>query len=126
MITPTMINASSKPAKRTFVAAAAVVTLALCGFAAESARAQDASYAVTLKDGKFTPDTLEVKAGTKFQVVVTNASAKPAEFESAELKREKVVAAGASATVAIGPLKAGTYPFHDDFNKAAIGKIIAK
>ena len=69
---------------------------------------------------------MNVKAGVKFTLNITNATAKSAEFESYELNREKIVEAGKTITVYLGPLEAGSYPFFDDFNQAANGKIIAK
>ena len=88
--------------------------------------AQEISYALTIKDKTFEPSILQVKAGVKFQLKVTNGSAKQAEFESYELGREKVIAPGATVTIYLGPLEPGAYPFFDDFNQSNIGKIIAK
>ena len=88
--------------------------------------AQDASYSITLQNGKFSPSTLNVKAGIKFTLTINNATSKAAEFESYELSREKVVPAGGSASVYLGPLTPGTYPFFDDFNQAVTGQIVAK
>lgn len=90
------------------------------------ARAQEQSYALTIHDDRFEPSTLEVPANAKFKLVVTNARKAPAEFESHELKREKIIPAGASATINVGPLKPGTYPFFDDFHKSTKGQLIAK
>ena len=90
------------------------------------ASAQEASYAVTIRDGRFEPSTLNVKAGVKFKLTVTNATAKSAEFESSELNREKVIPAGTSGSLNIGPLERGTYPFFDDFNQSNRGQIVAK
>jgi hypothetical protein len=58
--------------------------------------------------------------------MVRNATRRPAEFESAELNREKVIPAGTSATIYIGPLSPGSYPFFDDFQQSRRGTIIAK
>lgn len=88
--------------------------------------AEEASYSLTIRDGSFEPSTLTVKAGTKFKLTVTNATGKPAEFESAELNREKVIPAGSSGSLYIGPLEPGTYPFFDDFNQSNRGRIVAK
>lgn len=90
------------------------------------ASAQDAVYKLTIRDHKFEPATLEVKADAKFKLSVTNAQVEPAEFESNELNREKVIPPGATVSVNIGPLKPGTYKFMDDFHQQATGSIIAK
>ena len=89
-------------------------------------QAQDAAYSVTIHDDRFEPSTLNVKAGVKFQLRVKNARKVAAEFESAELNREKVVPPGQSAVIYIGPLAPGTYPFFDDFHQSTRGHIVAK
>ncbi|PYO09426.1 MAG: cupredoxin domain-containing protein, partial [Candidatus Rokuibacteriota bacterium] len=49
-----------------------------------------------------------------------------AEFESKDLRVEKVVPAGKTVNVRIRALKPGAYAFFDDFNKAATGRIVAE
>ncbi len=85
------------------------------------------TYTLTLKDHKFTPDTIEAPADTKFKLLVKNEDKTPAEFESDDFKREKIIKGGAEATINVGPLKAGEYKFFDEFNeKTAQGKLIVK
>ena len=112
-------------ATRRLIATGLVLT-ALTSVTMPPASAQEASYAITIRDGRFEPSTLNVKAGVKFKLTVTNATAKSAEFESAELNREKVIPAGTSGSLYIGPLEPGTYPFFDDFNQSNRGQIVAK
>lgn len=84
-------------------------------------------YQLTAKDGRFAPETIEVPAGKKFRLVVTNAGPGPEEFESHELNREKVIPAGSKAEIIIGPLEPGTYGFFGEFHpKTAKGQIVAK
>jgi heme/copper-type cytochrome/quinol oxidase subunit 2 len=71
---------------------------------------------LTLKDHKFAPAELTVPAGQKFQIKVTNNDEAPAEFESHDLKVEKIVVPGGTITVTAGPLKPGTYQFFDDYH----------
>jgi plastocyanin len=83
-------------------------------------------FRLVIKDHRFDPAELTVPAGKKLKLVVENQDATPEEFESHSLKREKVVAAGGTITVLIGPLEAGTYDFFGEFNpKTATGKLIA-
>ena len=101
----------------------------LCGFAsthARPARAQEASASLTIRNHRFEPSTLTVKAGVKIVLSVTNAGTAPAEFESSELNREKVIPPGTTAKIYVGPLEPGIYPFFDDFDQANRGQIIAK
>lgn len=84
-------------------------------------------YALTIKDHKFQPDTLKVKAGEKIRLTVHNDDATAEEFESHSLQREKVVAAHSDIVILLRPLAAGSYPFFGDFNQdTAQGKIIAE
>lgn len=85
------------------------------------------SFNLSVKDGRFAPEKLEVPAGQKFKLVVKNEGPGPEEFESSDLNREKVITAGSSAVIFLGPLKPGTYGFYGDFHpKTARGQIIAK
>lgn len=86
----------------------------------------DESIALTINNHKFEPRTITVKAGVKIALSITNAGKDRAEFESAELNRERVIAPGATIIVYVGPLEPGTYPFFDDFDQANTGQIIVK
>ena len=81
---------------------------------------------LTIDKNQFQPNEVKVKANTPFVLVITNKGAKAAEFESKELRVEKVVPAGKTVNVRIRALKPGTYPFVDDFNKQATGRIVAE
>ncbi|NBO18170.1 MAG: cupredoxin domain-containing protein [Proteobacteria bacterium] len=90
-----------------------------------SAHADD--YVLTLKDHKFTPDTLEVASGTKHTLTVKNEDSSPAEFESNSLSREKIIKGNSEAKISVGPLKPGNYEFMDEFHDStAKGTLIVK
>lgn len=95
---------------------------------AGAASAADAppEVALSLDNGQFQPSEVKVKANTPFVLVVTNRGAKAAEFESKDLRVEKVVPAGKTVNVRVRALKPGSYAFFDDFNKAATGRIVAE
>ena len=95
----------------------------LCGITLAHA---DDSASITIRNHHFEPSTITVKAGVKVHLSVTNAGTEPAEFESSELNREKVIPPGATVSIYVGPLAPGTYPFYDDFDQANTGKIVAK
>ncbi len=82
--------------------------------------------ALTIEKDQFQPSEIKVKANVPFTLVVTNKNAKAAEFESKDLRIEKVVPAGKTINVLVRALKPGTYAFFDDFNKAAAGRIVAE
>ncbi len=95
--------------------------------AAGPAFADDETFTLVIQDHRFEPAELVVPAGKKVKLVVENRDATPEEFESFELNREKVIAGKSSATIWIGPLKPGRYPFVGEFNdKTARGVIVAK
>lgn len=85
-----------------------------------------AEYTITLKDHKFSPQELVIPANEKATLIVKNENTAPAEFESHELKREKVIPAGAKAVIKLGPLAAGSYPYFDEFHEASKGTIVVK
>jgi hypothetical protein len=92
-----------------------------------AALAADAEYTLVIKDHRFQPAELSVPAGSKIKLLIENRDDTPEEFESYALNREKVVAGNGRATLYIGPLDAGRYPFFGEFNEAtAQGVIVAK
>lgn len=81
---------------------------------------------LVIKDHKFTPSEVTVGAGQRFQIEVSNQDATPSEFESSDLRAEKVVVPGGKITVNAGPLKPGTYKFFDDYHPdTALGTLTA-
>lgn len=106
-----------------------VSTIAALGLAWTAASQADtpSSYPLTVKDGRFSPDTLEVPAGKKIKLVVKNEGPGAEEFESHDLNREKLIPVGKSVDILIGPLKPGTYGFFGEFHpNTAKGRIVAK
>lgn len=85
------------------------------------------SFNLLIKDGKFIPNTIEVPANTKFRLLLKNEGPGAEEFESVELRKEKVLAPGASSFLIFQPLKPGTYKFFGDFHPdTAQGQMVAK
>ena len=97
------------------------------GFSIPDALAADDAFTLSIKDHRFEPAQLEVPAGKKFKLVVRNLDPTPEEFESHDLKREKVITGKGQATISIGPLKPGTYKFAGEYHEGtAQGQIVAK
>ena len=92
------------------------------------AQAQDLpSFTLSIKAGRFYPETIEVPANTKFRLLIKNEGPGPEEFESAELRKEKVLAPGVQSFLIFQPLKPGSYPFFGEFHpETAQGRIVAK
>lgn len=80
---------------------------------------------LTAKNGRFYPETIEVPADTRFKIVITNEGPGPEEFEFANPRREKVLAAGAISFLIFPALKPGVYPFLGEFHPdTAKGRIV--
>jgi plastocyanin len=104
-----------------------LLSLVLISTIATAGTAQESSYTLIIKDHQFQPSEIEIPAGTKIALIVENHDPTPEEFESTELRREKVVPGGEQITVYVGPLKPGRYEFFGDFNpQTARGHIVAK
>ena len=81
---------------------------------------------LTLKDHKFDPDHLTVPAGERFRIELTNHDDTTNEFESSDMKFEKIVVSGGKIVVNAGPLRPGTYKFVDDYHpETAFGVVTA-
>lgn len=82
---------------------------------------------ILIKDHRFSPSEVRVKANTKVKLLVSNEDETAEEFESFSLNRERVVRGGQSITIFLPPLKPGSYDFFGDFHPdTAQGKVIAE
>jgi hypothetical protein len=92
-----------------------------------SSWAADNEFALVIRDHRFEPAEIRVPANQKIKLVVHNQDSTPEEFESHELNREKVIAPGDKATIFVGPLNPGHYPFIGEFHeKTARGVLIVE
>jgi len=108
---------------RRFAFAAVAAALALAPLAATAAD----DLTLTIKDHTFSPAELKVPANKRITITVINADPTPEEFESDELKVEKIIAGNSKAVVRIGPLKPGRYGFVGEFHEdIAKGVVIAE
>ena len=87
----------------------------------------DGPIAVTLKNHKFTPSEIHVKANTPTVLSISNQDATAEEFDSTALKVEKVIAGNSQGTVRISPLQPGHYDFIGEYHEeTAKGQVIAE
>jgi plastocyanin len=92
-----------------------------------AAHAADADYKLVIGDHRFQPAEITIPSGTKIKLTVENQDATPEEFDSHSLNREKAIAGHSTATIFIGPLAPGRYPFTGEFHSdTAQGVIIAQ
>lgn len=102
---------------RVFVLLLAAATLALH---ATKGHAEDMPvFSIEFKDGVITPLRLEVPARRAFKIELHNTGNTPAEFESTELHREKVLAPQSTSFIVFRTLDPGEYKFFDDFHPDA-------
>src|ERR1700761_8129578 len=110
-----------------FALLAVTVSLACSAAFVDVAQAADLpTFQLEMNDGKLNPARIEVPSGQRIKIEVHNVGKGAAEFESVELRKEKVLAPGASSFVVIAPLDPGEYKFFDDFHQSAQGVIVAK
>ncbi len=91
------------------------------------ALAEEKEIQIKIQNHKFEPAEINVASGENFKLIIENLDKTAEEFESHDLKKEKMVMGGKKITLPIKALKAGEYKFFGEFNpKTAQGKIIAK
>ena len=104
----------------------ALAAAALASIAGIAQAADLPTFKLEMNDGKLNPARIEVPAGQRIKIEVHNVGKGAAEFESVQLRKEKVLAPGADSFVVIAPLDPGEYKFFDDFHQSAQGVIVAK
>jgi len=96
-------------------------------FAAPACGADTGPIPLRLKDHKFTPTEIHVKANQPNVILLANDDDTAEEFDSTSLKVEKVVAGHDKGEVRLRPLAPGRYPFMGEFHSAtAEGVVIAE
>ena len=84
-------------------------------------------FQISIKNHRFVPDVIEIPKGQKIKLEIKNEDATVEEFESHDLKREKMIPSGMTVVVFIGPLKPGSYTFFGEFHSStARGSVVVK
>ncbi len=92
-----------------------------------SAAQLPAEIPLTIEQHRFQPEEIRVKAGAPFVLVITNKDTTPEEFDSPDLRLEKVIPAGKTLRLRMPTLKPGTYGFVGEYHEqTAKGRIIAE
>jgi hypothetical protein len=95
-------------------------------FAATPALA-DAPITVHLKNHRFTPATITVKANEPAMLILFNDDDSADEFDSSALKIEKVVPGHDKGNIRLRALAPGKYPFMGEYHAAtAQGLVVAQ
>jgi len=79
---------------------------------------------LVIRNHSFEPQTLTIPAGQQVEIMVKNGDVFPAEFESSDLNREKVIPGGTTLPLYVGPLSPGSYRFFNDFHPSSTGTIV--
>ncbi|RTK92387.1 MAG: cupredoxin domain-containing protein [Rickettsiales bacterium] len=103
------------------------VSIIILLFSSTSYAKDEIEVNIYIKDHKFYPDQLELPSGHKIRITIYNQDSTIEEFESPDLKREKIIPGLSKATIILAPLKVGVYKFYGEFNEdTAKGSIIIK
>lgn len=94
--------------------------------AVAGAAAQAPVLQITLENHRFSPDVVNVPAGQRVRIEVTNRDATADDFDSDALHVDKDIAPHGRVAFFIGPLKAGSYPFKAELHAdTAHGEVVA-
>lgn len=74
------------------------------------------AFEVVAKDGRLSPERLEVPVGQRIKLIIKNQGKSPIEFENLAMRVEKVLAPGGTSFVVLPKLKPGEYEFIDEFH----------
>jgi hypothetical protein len=104
-----------------------LVLAAMLSLVSTSAICDDTLVSITLKDHKFTPAEIHVKANVPTTVTLTNNDDQTEEFDSTSLKIEKIVTGHGVGRMRWRPLAPGRYPFMGEFHSdTAQGVVVAE
>ncbi len=92
------------------------LALLIAAFALVAGAQELPTFEISMKDGRFSPERLEVPAGKRVKLVLKNEGRTPAEFENLSMRVEKVLAPGVTSFVVLHNLRPGEYRFIDEFH----------
>jgi plastocyanin len=104
----------------------ALSSVLLLGAVSPASAAPEARLTLTLKDHRFTPESVQVPAGQRIRIELINQDAATEEFDSEDLHVEKDVTPNGKVSFVVGPLKPGAYSFMGELHPdTASGTITA-
>jgi plastocyanin len=103
------------------------ISLLASSFLTLHAQAKMPEYTIEIKNHRFIPSNIDINSDERVKLIVKNLDKTAEEFESNDLKREKIIQGNRKATFLIGPLKKGTYKFFGEFHEdTAKGTVTVK
>jgi hypothetical protein len=119
------MKSKSKFLERTMRAFLIYILLVLASIFNASGEENILEIEISIKNHKFEPSIIEVPQKQKIKLIIFNHDATVEEFDSIDLKREKIIPAGGRAHIILSPLKPGRYEFIGEFHSdTAKGVII--
>lgn len=104
-----------------------VVALPVLSFGFAAQAEDQMTYEITLKDQTFTPAELKVPAGEPFTIRLKNENDAPAEFESKDMKFEKIVAGHSTILARVKALPGGEFEYYDEYHEdTARGTVVSE
>lgn len=89
--------------------------------------AATSEYTLVIEQHRFHPTEISIPANERIKLIIDNRDATAEEFESHDLKREKIIPGHTKASVWIGPLREGRYRFFGEFHEdTAQGTLIVR
>ncbi len=89
-----------------------------------AAHAQEVSLQLSISNHRFQPAEIRAPAGRPINLKVINADATPEEFESKDLRVERVIPGKGQTIFKLRPLQPGRYRFFGDFNEATANRFL--
>lgn len=80
--------------------------------------AEGVNLRITIKNHRFQPSELRAPSGQPIALRVINADPTPEEFESKDLRVERVIPGNGATTFQLRPLQPGRYRYFGEFNEA--------
>lgn len=81
-------------------------------------------YVLIIKNHQFIPDKIELPQNKKIKLIIDNQDDTVEEFESFDLRREKIIPANGKIKITIGPLEPGEYKFFGEFHQETAQGIV--
>ncbi len=89
--------------------------------------AEEPVFTIVIADHRFAPAEIQIPANARFRLLVKNQDKTAEEFESLDLKIERIIPGGREATFRVRALAPGVYKFFGEFHQAtAQGRLIVK
>ena len=98
----------------------------LTGMQLAVAETASSSLTLVIKNQVFEPQTLTIPAGVAVKILIKNEDVLPAEFESNDLGKEKVIPGGTQLPLYLEALTPGSYKFFNDFHPSGTGTIVVE